>query len=49
MLKDMPLKDLRLDFKPERDTELLQSITTLQSINEKPALEFWKEVEPKKP
>lgn len=49
VLKEMPLKDLGLDFKPERDTELLKSITTLETINEKPVDEFWKEVEPKKP
>jgi len=44
-LENMPLKELRLDFKPERDTELLRSIKTLETINEKPAAEFWKEVE----
>jgi Leucine-rich repeat (LRR) protein/tRNA A-37 threonylcarbamoyl transferase component Bud32 len=42
-IKNMPLKDLRLDFKPERDTELLQAIKTLQTINERPALIWWKE------
>ena len=47
-LKDMPLKDLDCDFKPERDTELLRSIKTLETINGKPAAEFWKEVEEKK-
>ena len=30
------------DFKPERDTEILRSITTLEKIDEKPAAEFWK-------
>jgi serine/threonine protein kinase len=44
LLKEMPLRILSLDFKPERDTELLQSIKTLETINEKPAAEFWKEV-----
>ena len=44
-LKDMPLKTLILDFKPERDTELLRSIKTLETINGKPVAEFWKEVE----
>ena len=44
-LKDMPLKILCCDFKPERDTELLRSIKTLETINGKPAAEFWKEVE----
>jgi serine/threonine-protein kinase len=44
-LKDMPLKELHLDFKPERDAELLRSIQSLDQINSKPAAEFWKEVE----
>jgi len=43
-LKRMPLKRLNIDFQPERDTELLRSITTLESINEKPAAEFWEDV-----
>jgi Leucine-rich repeat (LRR) protein len=45
VLKDMPLKLLSCDFKPERDTEILRSIKTLKTINRKPAAEFWKEVE----
>jgi hypothetical protein len=44
-LKDMPLKTLYCDFKPERDTELLRSIKTLEIINGKPSAKFWKEVE----
>ncbi|MBS0207297.1 MAG: protein kinase [Planctomycetes bacterium] len=44
-LKGMPLKELWFDFKPERDTELIRSITTLETINKKPVAEFWKEVE----
>jgi len=44
-LKGMPLVQLALDFKPERDTEILRSIKTLKTINDKPAAEFWKEVE----
>lgn len=44
-LNDLPLKTLIFDFKPDRDTELLRSIKTLETINEKPAAEFWKEVE----
>ena len=44
-LKGIPLKDLRCDFKPERDTEILRSIKTLETINDKPVAEFWKEVE----
>ena len=44
-LKGMPLKELWLDFKPEQDTEFLRSIETLQTINGKPAAEFWKQFE----
>jgi serine/threonine protein kinase/Leucine-rich repeat (LRR) protein len=46
-LRGMPLKLLGCDFQPERDTALLRSLTTLKSINQKPAAEFWKEVEAK--
>jgi len=46
LLKNMPLKVLYLYFKPDRDTELLlRSLKTLETIDEKPAAEFWKEVE----
>jgi Leucine-rich repeat (LRR) protein len=48
-LKGMPLKILNCDFKPERDTAILRSIKTLETINGKPAAEFWKEFEAKKP
>jgi len=48
-LKGMPLTDLSCDFKPERDSKILRSLTTLQQINGKPAREFWKEVDAKKP
>ena len=40
-------QDLRCDFKPERDAEILRSIKTLETINGKPAAEFWKEVDAK--
>ena len=43
-LKGMPLKQLSCDFKPERDAEILRSIKTLETINDKPAAEFWKAV-----
>jgi Leucine-rich repeat (LRR) protein len=46
-LKQLPLKKLVIDFQPERDIEILRSIKTLEKINEKPAAEFWKEVEEK--
>ena len=42
-LKGMPLTQIYLDFQPQRDTELLRSIGTLENINGKPAAEFWKE------
>ncbi len=45
LLKDMPLKHFNLEFQPSRDTELLRSIKTLETINFKPTAEFWKEVE----
>jgi hypothetical protein len=44
----MPLQELQCDFKPERDTEILRSIKTLEKINDKPVKQFWKEVEAKK-
>ncbi len=47
-LKGMPLGALRLDFQPERDTEILRSIKTLEEINGKPVATFWKEVEEQK-
>jgi Leucine-rich repeat (LRR) protein len=43
-LRGMPLTRIRLSFRPEHDTELVRSLTTLQVINEKPAADFWKEV-----
>jgi hypothetical protein len=42
------LKALTLDFKPDRDSGLLRSIKTLETINGKPASEFWKEEEEQK-
>jgi WD40 repeat protein len=47
-LKGMPLKTLDCDFKPERDTEILRAIPTLETINGKPAKDFWKEVDAKR-
>src|SRR5262249_21811052 len=44
LLRSKPLKGVWCDFKPERDTELLRSIKTLEKINGKPAAEFWKQV-----
>jgi hypothetical protein len=45
----MPLTILFCDFEPERDAEILRSIKTLETINDKPATKFWKEVDAKKP
>lgn len=47
VLKDMPLTNVSIDFQPARDTQLLRSIKSLQSINNKPVAEFWKDVEAK--
>jgi len=44
-LKGMPLKQLYCDLKLSRDSEVLRSITTLETIQDKPAAEFWKDVE----
>ncbi len=44
-LKGMPLKELWFDYQPERDGEVLRSLTSLEQINGKPAAEFWKEQE----
>jgi len=43
-LKGAPLKVLLCDPKPLRDTMILRSSKTLETINGKPAVEFWKEV-----
>jgi hypothetical protein len=48
-LKDMPLKVLVCDFKAERDADVLRSIKTLQTINGKPAKQFWAAVDKMKP
>ena len=44
-LHAMPLHTLNCDFVPERDAKILRSITTLETINGKPAAEFWKELD----
>jgi hypothetical protein len=46
-LQGMPLKDVLCDFQRERDAEFLRSFKTLETINFKPAAEFWKEVDGK--
>ena len=47
-LRGMRLNELQCDFKPERDAKILRSIKTLETINDKPAREFWQEVDAKK-
>lgn len=39
------LKMVAFDFDKERDSEILQSITTLEIINEKSVADFWKTIE----
>jgi hypothetical protein len=46
-LRGMPLTRIRLTFRPEHDTEIVRSLATLRYINEKPAADFWKEVDGK--
>jgi hypothetical protein len=41
-LRGLPLQRLCLDFRPERDAEVLRSLTGLEQINEMLAAEFWK-------
>jgi tRNA A-37 threonylcarbamoyl transferase component Bud32 len=45
-LQGLPLYHLVLDYRP-RYEKLLRSIATLSEINQKPAAEFWKEVDGK--
>jgi len=47
LLKSMSLTRVSCDFRPGRDTKILRSINTLETINRKPAAEFWKEVDQK--
>jgi hypothetical protein len=42
-IKGMPLQKLHLDYRADRE-KLLRSLTGLESINDKPAADFWKEV-----
>jgi Leucine-rich repeat (LRR) protein len=44
-LRGMPFKVLYCDFVPERDTETLRTIATLERINGLSAAEFWRQVE----
>src|SRR5262249_30712085 len=42
-IKALPLKELWIDYRADRQ-ELLRSLMGLESINDKPAAEFWKDV-----
>ncbi len=44
LLAEMPLKEIKCDFVPDRDTEILRSIKSLETINDKPAAQFWKDL-----
>ena len=46
-LKDLPLKEIWCDFQAPRDAKILRAIKTLETINGKPADQFWKEVDGK--
>ena len=41
-LLGLRLKEIRLDFQPERDATVLRSVKTLETINGQPAAAFWK-------
>lgn len=42
-VKPFALTELGCQFRPERHTELLRGITSLQTINDQPAVDFWKQ------
>jgi hypothetical protein len=42
-IRDMPLKQLRLDYRPDRE-KFVRSFKELEFINDKPVSVFWKEV-----
>jgi formylglycine-generating enzyme required for sulfatase activity len=46
-LKDLPLKEVRCDFQAARDAAILRSIKSLETINGKPAEQFWRELDGK--
>jgi Leucine-rich repeat (LRR) protein len=45
-IQGMPLKQLRLDYRPDRE-KFVRSFKALEFINDKPAAEFWKELDGK--
>jgi serine/threonine protein kinase/Leucine-rich repeat (LRR) protein len=44
-LRDMPLQSISCGFQPDRDSAVLRSIRTLERIDNRPAAEFWKEID----
>jgi hypothetical protein len=44
-LQGLPLRGIMLDYRPERDAKVLRGIRTLETINNKPAAQFWQEQE----
>ncbi len=44
-IKDMPLRVLAWSFQKDRDTAVLRSLKRLETVNDKPVAEFWKEAE----
>ena len=45
VIKSMPLQDLWLNFKPERDSEILRTLKSLKKVNDKSVEEFWAAVD----
>ena len=45
LFRQMPLKTIYYDVQPDRDTEILRSIKTLEEINGQTPEQFWKDVE----
>jgi hypothetical protein len=44
-LQGLTLHELAVDFDRERDTKLLRSMRSLETINHRPAAQFWRELE----
>jgi len=42
-LAGLPLRRIHCNFQVERDAALLKSLWTLETINDKPAIDFWKQ------
>jgi hypothetical protein len=48
-LKGMPLRSIACPIRRQQDRDLLRSLKTLQRINGKSAVQFWKEHPPTPP